>query len=120
RPRKVVRLECEFTQNPGEENRNERHATQRRADHRNPEARRGRVEVLSVLWLFQTTCWILLSLNRDLATPYGNWRGFEQFLPAFYFWAALSMACALKGGSRLLMIAAWVLLQLFYGAFMYT
>src|SRR2546425_5375974 len=29
---------------PGGENRHERHATQRRADHRNPEARRGRVD----------------------------------------------------------------------------
>jgi hypothetical protein len=30
--------------NRGEENRNERHATQRRADHRDPEARRGGID----------------------------------------------------------------------------
>jgi hypothetical protein len=29
----------EFSPNPGEENRHERHTTQRRADHRDPEAR---------------------------------------------------------------------------------
>src|SRR2546428_13707796 len=33
-----------FPPNEEEENRHERHATQRRADHRNPEARRGRVD----------------------------------------------------------------------------
>jgi hypothetical protein len=76
--------------------------------------------IISALWLFQTTRWILWALNRDLTTPYGNWRGFEQFLPAFYFWAALPLACALKGASRLLTIAALVLVQVFYGAFMYA
>jgi hypothetical protein len=78
------------------------------------------IVVVSALWLFQTTRWILWSINQDLTTPYGNWREFEQFLPAFYLYAALPLACALKGASRLLMIAAWVLVQLFYGAFMYT
>jgi hypothetical protein len=78
------------------------------------------IVIISALWLFQTARWILWSINRDLTTPYGNWREFELFLPAFYFYAALPLACALKGASRLLMIAAWVLVQVFYGAFMYT
>jgi hypothetical protein len=75
--------------------------------------------IISVLWLFQTTLWILWSLHYDLTTPYGNWREFELFLPVFYFLAALLLACALKGASRLLMIAAWVLMQLYYRAFIY-
>ncbi len=77
------------------------------------------VVIISVLWLFQTTLWILWSLHYDLTTTYGNWREFELFLPVFYFLAALPLACALKGASRLLMIAAWVLMQLYYRAFIY-
>jgi Transposase len=33
-----------FGSSPGEENRNERYATQRRADHHDPEARRGGID----------------------------------------------------------------------------
>jgi len=78
------------------------------------------IVIISALWLFQITRWVLWSINRDLTTPYGDWREFELFLPAFYFYAALPLGCALKGASRLLTIAAWVLVQVFYGAFIYT
>ena len=78
------------------------------------------IVIIAALWMFQATRWVLWSINRDLTVPYGNWREFELFLPAFYFYAALPLACALKGVSRLLTIAAWVLVQVFYGAFIYT
>jgi len=78
------------------------------------------IVIISALWLFQTTRWVLWSIDRDLTTPYGSGREFEIFLPAFYFYAALPLACALKRASRLLTIAAWVLVQVFYMAFIYT
>lgn len=78
------------------------------------------IVIISALWLFQTTRWVLWSMNCDLTTPYGNWREFELFLPAFYLYAALPLASALKSASRLLTLAAWVLVQVFYGAFIYT
>ena len=78
------------------------------------------IVIISALWLFQTTRWVLWSIDRDLTTPYGSWREFEIFLPAFYFYAALPLACALKRASRLLTIAAWVLVQVFYMAFIST
>lgn len=76
--------------------------------------------IISSLWLFQATRWLLLSVNRELTALYGDWREYELFLPVFFMYPALPLACALKGASRLLMIAAWVTVQLFYGAFWYT
>ena len=77
------------------------------------------IVIVSALWLFQMARWLMLSLNRELTAPYGNWREFELFLPAFFVYPALPLACALKSSPRLLMIAAWVAV-LFSGPFAYT
>ena len=71
--------------------------------------------IISALRLLQVTrliLWVLLS--RD---PTRYW-SFE--LPALYLWAPLPLACALKGASRLLLIASWALVQLFYAAATYS
>lgn len=75
--------------------------------------------LISVLWLFETTQWILLSMNRELTTSYGGWKEFELFLPAFYFYPALPLAFALKGTARLQTVVAWFLLGIYYSAFWY-
>jgi hypothetical protein len=77
------------------------------------------IVIVSAFWLFQMMRWLLLSMNRELTAPYGDWREYELFLPAFFVWPALLLACALKGSPRLLMIAAWVTV-LFSGPFAYT
>jgi len=77
------------------------------------------IVIISVFWLFQMTRWLILSMNRELTAPYGDLREFELFLPAFFVYPALFLACALKGSPRLLMIAAWVAV-LFSGPFAYT
>ena len=77
------------------------------------------IVIISAFWLFQMTRWLMLSMNRDLAAPYGDLREFELFLPAFFVYPALLLACALKGSPRLLMIAAWVTVLL-SGPFAYT
>lgn len=77
------------------------------------------IVIISAFWLCQTTRWLMLSMNRDLTAPNGDWREFELFLPAFFVYPTLPLACALKGTSRLLMIAAWVAV-LFSGPFEYT
>ena len=77
------------------------------------------IVIISAFWLFQMTRWLMLSMNRDLTPPYGDLREFELFLPAFFVYPALLLACALKGSPRLLMIAAWVAV-LFSGPFAYT
>ena len=66
--------------------------------------------IISGLWLFQTTTVVVWLLRIE----------FGLLLPAIYFWIALPLACALKGAPRLLMVAAWVSVQLFYGAAMYA
>jgi hypothetical protein len=76
--------------------------------------------IVSVLWLFQTTRWIALSMNGELTTSYGSWKEFELFLPAFYAYPGLPLAFALKGTARLQMVVAWSLLGIFYDAFWYT
>ena len=76
--------------------------------------------IITALWLFQTIRWILLSMNRELTTPYGSWKEFEIFLPAFYAYPALPLALALKGSSRLQTVGAWFLLAVFTGTFWYT
>ena len=48
-PENWTSLECEFSQNPGQENSNERNATQSRVDHRDPEARRSGVDDAGVM-----------------------------------------------------------------------
>jgi len=77
------------------------------------------IVIISAFWLFQTTRWLLLLMNRELTVPDGDWQEYEMFLPAFFVYPALLMACALKGDPRLLMIAAWVTV-LFCGPFTYT
>jgi len=76
------------------------------------------IVIISAFWVFQTTRWLLLLMNRELTAPYGDWREYELFLPAFFVYPALLLACALKGSPRLLMIAAWVTV-LFTGPFAY-
>jgi hypothetical protein len=76
------------------------------------------IVVVPALWLFQMTRWLMLSMNRELTASYGNLREFELFLPAFFVYPALPLACALKSSPRLLMIAAW-LAVLFSGPFSY-
>jgi hypothetical protein len=77
--------------------------------------------IVLTLWLIQTTRWTLLSMNREFTGFLGaDWREVETFLPAFYAYPALPLAFALKGISRLQMVAAWFLLALFYGTFTYT
>ena len=78
------------------------------------------ITIISALWLFHITRLILWSIHRDLTMHNGNWRELELFLPAFYNYAALILASALKGSSRPLIIAAWVSVQIFYAAFIYT
>jgi hypothetical protein len=77
------------------------------------------IVIISAFWLFQMARWLMLSLNRELTAPYGNWREFQLFFPAFFVYPALLLACALKGSPRLLMIAAWVAV-LFSGPFAYA
>ena len=77
------------------------------------------IVIISAFWLFQMTRWLMLSMNRELTSPYGDWREFELFLPVFFVYPALFLACTLKGSSRLLMIAAWVAV-LFSGSGAYT
>jgi hypothetical protein len=80
------------------------------------------IVIISAFWLFQMTRWLMLSMNRELTAPYGvcgGLREFELFLPAFFVYPTLLLACALKGSPRLLMIAAWVAV-LFSGPFAYT
>ncbi len=77
------------------------------------------IVITSAFWLFQMARWLMLSMNRDLTAPYGDLREFELFLPAFFVYPALLLACALQGTPRLLMIAAWVAV-LFSGPFAYT
>jgi hypothetical protein len=75
--------------------------------------------IISTVWLLQSSRWIL---NRDL-TPHGAdsiWTELEWFVPAYYVLAALPLALALKGAPRIIMIAAWAMLQLYCGAFIYT
>jgi hypothetical protein len=78
------------------------------------------IVIISALWLFQVARWLLLSVNREMTAPFGSWREYELFLPTFFMYPALPLACALKGFSRLLMIVAWATMQLFYGVFWYT
>jgi len=62
-----------------------------------------------------------MSSNRDFAGFLGtDWTEIETFLPAFYAHAALPLAFGLKGVSRLQMLAAWLLLAVFYNTFWYT
>jgi hypothetical protein len=75
--------------------------------------------VVTGLWIVQTTRWILLSNRIDLVPYVGDWTEFSIFLPAYYGFAALALAFALKGVPRLQMIAAWLTLALFYGAFVF-
>ena len=78
--------------------------------------------ILSTLWLFLSIRLILLSFNGDL-TLHGTdsiWMELEWLVPAYYAYAALPLAFSLKRAPRLLMIAAWVLTQLYCSAFMYT
>ena len=77
------------------------------------------IVIISAFWLFQMTRWLMLSMNRDLTARYEDVREFELFLPAFFVYPALLLACALKGAPRMLMIAAWVTV-LFSGPFAYT
>jgi hypothetical protein len=77
------------------------------------------IVIISAFWLFQMTRWLVLSMNRGLTAPYGDLREFELFLPAYFAYPALLLACALQGTSRRLMIAAWVAV-LFSGPFAYT
>jgi hypothetical protein len=75
--------------------------------------------IIFTLWLLQSSRWIL---NRDL-TSYGTdsvWMEIERLVPAYYVLAALPLAYALKRAPRILMIAAWAMVQLYYGAFIYT
>jgi hypothetical protein len=75
--------------------------------------------IVAILWIVQTTRWILLS-NRIDIVPYGaDWAEFHTFLPAYYAFPGGAFAFALKGVPRLQMIAAWLMLALFYGAFVY-
>jgi hypothetical protein len=65
--------------------------------------------IVSALWLWLTTSWVLGSNNRGSPTSYGtNWTEFEVFLPAYYLYMALPLALVLKGVARPLMIAACV------------
>jgi hypothetical protein len=75
--------------------------------------------VVTALWIVQTTRWILLSNGIDLVPYAGDWIEFSIFLPSYYTFAALALAFALKGVPRLQMIAAWLTLALFYGAFVF-
>jgi hypothetical protein len=77
------------------------------------------IVIISAFWLSQMTRWLMLSINRELTAPYGELREFELFLPAFFIYPALPLACALKSSPRLLMIAAWVA-ALFSGPFAYS
>ena len=62
-----------------------------------------------------------MSVNRDFTGFLSaDWIEFERFLPAFYAYAALPLAFGLKGTPRLQMVAAWILLALFYAAFRYV
>jgi hypothetical protein len=77
--------------------------------------------IISALWLFQSIRWFLLSINRDVRFGTDSiWTEFDYVLPAYYFSAALPLAFALKRDPRLEMIAAWVLLGFYFGAFSYT
>jgi hypothetical protein len=77
--------------------------------------------IVFALWVIQATRWAVMSSNREFAGFLGtDWREIETFLPAFYAYPALPLAFALKGVSRLQMLAAWFLLAVFYGAFCYT
>jgi hypothetical protein len=77
--------------------------------------------IVFALWVIQATRWALLSINHEFAGFLGtDWREIELFLPAFYAYSALPLAFALKGVSRLQMLAASLLLAVFYSAFWYT
>ena len=77
--------------------------------------------IVLALWVIQATRWAVMSSNREFAGFLGtDWREIETFLPAFYAYPALPLAFALRGVSRLQMLAAWVLLVVFYGTFWYT
>jgi hypothetical protein len=77
--------------------------------------------IVFVLWGLQAARWAVLSINREftgfLST---DWREVEAFLPAFYAYPALPLAFALRGVSRLQMLAAWLCLVVFYDTFWHT
>ena len=50
--------------------------------------------IVCALWLFQATRWLLLSVNREMTAPYGDWREYELFPPRsscirLYLWLLL-------------------------------
>ena len=76
--------------------------------------------IILVLWAIQTARWVFLSLNPNSTGLFGSdWQEIEMFLPAYYAYPALPLAFSLKGMPRLLMIAAWLFLALFYRVFWY-
>jgi len=79
------------------------------------------IVIVFALWLIQTAHWGAMALHGKFAGFLGtNLTEAEWLLPAFYAYAALLLAFALKGIPRLQIIAAWLLLAVFYGTFGYT
>src|SRR5216683_4538239 len=67
----------------------------------------GSMLIVLALWLYQTVRWAFLLTNGHFDGLLGaDWREIEMFLLAFYAYAALALAFALRGTPRLQLVAA--------------
>jgi hypothetical protein len=72
------------------------------------------IVVVSAEWLLYTSAWTLSSRSLCLTRLYDpTWMQMQLYFDV----AALPLAFALKGVSRLLMVAAWFLIQAYRGSF---
>jgi len=72
------------------------------------------IVVVSTEWFLYTAIWMLSSVSFQLTRFYdATWMQMQMYFDL----AALPLAFALKGVPRLLMVAAWFLIQVYRGSF---
>ena len=70
--------------------------------------------VVSTEWFLYTAIWMLSSVSFQLTRFYdATWMQMQMYFDL----AALPLAFALKGVPRLLIVAAWFLIQVYRGSF---
>ena len=70
------------------------------------------IVVVSTEWFLYTAMWMLSSVSFQLTRFYD-----ATWMQMYFDLAALPLALALKGVPRLLMVAAWFLIQVYRGSF---
>jgi hypothetical protein len=68
--------------------------------------------IISADWLFETAIWFVYSLNRE-SLRLSNAVEAQMNFDIYYGFVALPFAFFLKGAPRILLIVAWLVLQIF-------